>query len=571
MALDRIRTFHIAEKILYKDHDDRIDMDDLEGLPVDLKDAVIEQTKSIGCIIHKSWFDIDKVTGVHTLKKFTLKKRIKLKKDEDGKLLFKGYPLAHDEKFREQWAHGTGTVFAMDKGVSTAAHCVCKDESDVLDEQFIKDARIIFNYRVSDDGHLKTEYHKDEIYKIKKVAAHKYIKIKGAPKERIDWAWLKLNKPFNGKPLKIDFSPIDPNKIENRQVYAIGHPSGLPAKLATSSVIKDVTKNYFTTNLSMFGGNSGSPVFDRISKKVIGILFEGISPDYELVENYEGNGKHRIKARQATIKDIEKVGFEKCQLLGGIKVHIDQRIAWIAKNSREEMKKKSTQKSKIYREMRRDAFKGLNLQNIIGTAALFVPPFGTIYGALSRHFVAKDRAQLEKEVYSVKKITLSLDKKVNSLEAYYIYILNKDPIDKNSIKFARILSAYYNDGEGITVGFPDRDLREVDHFLEIENSFARKFSPTSIFKLMKYERKEGFIFTRDAREQILTYMHNDYENPESSVEKARIKACIKTTKREPAYRNWKRESIQEIAEHMVKESPRLTFEGAREELGYPKP
>ncbi|QLH37539.1 MAG: trypsin-like peptidase domain-containing protein [Parachlamydiaceae bacterium] len=109
----------------------------------------------------------------------------------------------------------------------------------------------------------------------------------------------------------------------------MGHPTGLPAKLVTSASIKDVEKNYFEADLSMFGGNSGSPIFDRISKKVIGILFQGIGPDYHLVCNYEGLGQHRIKARHATKENIKEIGYEKCQYISTIKVHLTQRIVWL--------------------------------------------------------------------------------------------------------------------------------------------------------------------------------------------------------------------------------------------------
>ena len=508
-------------------------------------------------------FDIDPVTKVHILNTYKFKEWIELQ------VKFEGHPLADDEKFGEELNPGFGTLFAVDgNSAYTAAHNVCKHDSDVLDEKLIADTRVIFNFRIDANGHLKTQYSEAEVFKIKKVSAHRFVKIDEKPEERTDWAWVKFDKPLNGiEPLELDFSPVQ----KGTKVYSIGHPSGLPAKLATSSTIKKVKKHYFTADLSMFGGNSGSLVCNRITKKVIGILFEGIAPDYHLVRNYEGLNQHRVKARQATKEDIAFVGYEKCQYINAIKVHLAQRITSIAQLGRNESINRSNQRSKMYLEMEKDEIKSLKLQNAISIAALFVPPFGTIYGVASKHFVAKDKAQLEDTMSNVKRIKSMLNNRVNNLEAYYIYICGKNPNSEDSIKFARALSAYYNSGEGVVIGFFDNQVQEVERYIDIENTFVGKFSPEMMLNLAKYEIKKGFKLSKNARELILIYMHNDFENPENSVAKARAKACYKITKHEPLYRNCLKKALKKISEYMVEQSRRLTFEEALEELGYKKP
>lgn len=191
-------------KILYYSKDNRININEVQNYREDLRNAVIEQTKSIGIMIHESHFSVNPHTGVHTLNTRSLKERVAQMRDEEGNLKYSGYPLAEDEKFKNEQACGFGTLFVVDAGSQerspsalTAAHCVCLDESDVLDEQKIADTRIIFNFKLDTNGNLKTRYNEEEVFKIKKVSSRKFVSIKDKPEERIDWAWLKLDKPFN--------------------------------------------------------------------------------------------------------------------------------------------------------------------------------------------------------------------------------------------------------------------------------------------------------------------------------------------------------------------------------------
>jgi V8-like Glu-specific endopeptidase len=59
------------------------------------------------------------------------------------------------------------------------------------------------------------------------------------------------------------------------EVLVIGHPTGLPTKLADGAVIRSLKETYFIANLDTYGGNSGSAVFDANSGLVEGILVRG--------------------------------------------------------------------------------------------------------------------------------------------------------------------------------------------------------------------------------------------------------------------------------------------------------
>lgn len=94
-----------------------------------------------------------------------------------------------------------------------------------------------------------------------------------------DFALLQLDRSVVGRaPLKYRTS----GKIANSAgLVVIGHPSGLPTKIADgASVRTNKDKYYFQGALDTFGGNSGSAVFDSKTGIVEGILVRG-ERDYE--------------------------------------------------------------------------------------------------------------------------------------------------------------------------------------------------------------------------------------------------------------------------------------------------
>lgn len=78
----------------------------------------------------------------------------------------------------------------------------------------------------------------------------------------------------------IDRAPLSvrkEGKIEdNQHLVVIGHPTGLPVKIADDAYVrKNTNPVFFVTNLDTFGGNSGSAVFDAETGIVEGILVRG--------------------------------------------------------------------------------------------------------------------------------------------------------------------------------------------------------------------------------------------------------------------------------------------------------
>ena len=89
-----------------------------------------------------------------------------------------------------------------------------------------------------------------------------------------DYALIKLDRKVTGRnplPIERTFKLNEGDKI-----FTIGHPSGLPVKIAGGAKIRDNSpENFYLTDLDTFGGNSGSAVFSQKTGRIIGILVRG--------------------------------------------------------------------------------------------------------------------------------------------------------------------------------------------------------------------------------------------------------------------------------------------------------
>lgn len=153
----------------------------------------------------------------------------------------------------------------------TAGHCI-QTQADCNETSWV------FDYKLKEStGTADVMVKNDSVYKCSKVIESQLLSKRDGT--RIDYALVKLDRVVKGKtPLKFRTK----SKIAlNKDIVVIGHPSGLPQKVAAGAkVLKNEDEHYFQTNLDTFGGNSGSAVFDAKTGAVEGILVRG-AKDYE--------------------------------------------------------------------------------------------------------------------------------------------------------------------------------------------------------------------------------------------------------------------------------------------------
>lgn len=193
-------------------------------------------------------------------------------KNADGSFTLNSKSFAESEKlcpeepFGAQPAPGgcSGVLLAPDLFL-TAGHCVsselqCSQVSIVFD--------YIWNPAIGKNG-LRAE--SSEV----RSCAHLLVnRIEGAPTARtFDYSIIQLSSPMRERPT-VQLTKANP--VIGTDLLTIGHPYGIPQKIALGGKMKGVsTAGSLLTDLDTYLGNSGSPVFDSKTLKMVGILIGG--------------------------------------------------------------------------------------------------------------------------------------------------------------------------------------------------------------------------------------------------------------------------------------------------------
>lgn len=143
----------------------------------------------------------------------------------------------------------------------TAGHCV-QTESDCADLQWA------FDYKIDAAAQTSVSLKKSNIYGCKKI-----VEQVNDDQTQNDYAVIELDRPvLDRAPLKFRRE----GKIEvGTPLIVIGHPSGLPTKVADGAAVRALESTFFVGNLDTYGGNSGSAVFNAMTLEVEGILVRG--------------------------------------------------------------------------------------------------------------------------------------------------------------------------------------------------------------------------------------------------------------------------------------------------------
>lgn len=157
----------------------------------------------------------------------------------------------------------SGALVAPDV-VLTAGHCVKAPGND--DGVPLNQMLFVFDFDMMNPTTVAISFPGKNVYAAKSL-------VRRVQSNTVDYALIRLDRKVEGRPaLK-----VAPNErlFGGKQIFVIGHPSGLPTKLADHASITKIAATTFTSNLDTFGGNSGSPIFSAKSNAIIGVLDSG--------------------------------------------------------------------------------------------------------------------------------------------------------------------------------------------------------------------------------------------------------------------------------------------------------
>lgn len=168
-------------------------------------------------------------------------------------------------KFSQQISAAMCSGFLVgDDLLITAGHCI-KTDSDC------KKYKWVFDFADNSNGESSIMVKKTSVYGCKKIISRELSSSWGGNN---DFAFLRLDRKVTDRaPLRVRTSGKIPT---GEGITVIGHPTGIPTKVSGDAYVRDNdAKNFFSSNLDTFGGNSGSAVFNTETGVVEGILVRG--------------------------------------------------------------------------------------------------------------------------------------------------------------------------------------------------------------------------------------------------------------------------------------------------------
>ncbi len=294
-------------KSLYKDVDLRFNIYELDDFEPKHK-IIKKQASSVCCLVPSS-----KLRYAHGQYTFSEGRVSTLAESVRNTY---GAPIAEREFYQEEPCLGYGSGFLVGKAlIATAAHCVCKKDSNELDKDRIDNTYVVFGFMKESENANKRSFTADEVYRIKKVAHHHFSRTADL---WADWAVLELDRRVWGRePLNVEYDM----ELENNQkgLYILGHPDGIYMKHASDGKVKNKASLHFECNLPISAGNSGSCILNE-KGNVVGIACTG-HKDRDRIDNYEGRGP-RVVSHHVS-REEKNDYYERCQRMH-IKTYINQ-------------------------------------------------------------------------------------------------------------------------------------------------------------------------------------------------------------------------------------------------------
>lgn len=176
--------------------------------------------------------------------------------------LCEGEPL----KGQREGAFCTAFLIAPDLMV-TAGHCL--DKACNFGEFPPQPTRVVFGFALAASGETPTTVPAGSVYQCSEVLGRAFT---GLEERDQDFAVFRLDRPVTGR-TPLSTAPTGSRVDDAAKLMVIGHPEGVPLQVAPNGSVRvNANTPRFYTDLDHLPGNSGSPVIDESSGRVVGLL-----------------------------------------------------------------------------------------------------------------------------------------------------------------------------------------------------------------------------------------------------------------------------------------------------------
>jgi V8-like Glu-specific endopeptidase len=184
-----------------------------------------------------------------------------------------GLNFCPGERYREQKEAAECTAALVgDDLILTAHHCI---DDPTMGGDLLPHRKVVFGFVLSIPSAVtqgRTTFNDDEVYTPVSVVAHG---IGGGQ----DWAVVRLDRRVHARYKRLQIADYEPTFSTNpamaTQVYLVGYGLGKPGKISREGFTVLAGHPSFRAVIEAFPANSGSPLIDKATHKIVGVLSSG--------------------------------------------------------------------------------------------------------------------------------------------------------------------------------------------------------------------------------------------------------------------------------------------------------
>jgi S1-C subfamily serine protease len=189
---------------------------------------------------------------------------------------FSGLKMCPDEFYSDNHIpnadiFGSG-CFVSSNRVATAAHVLEAAEEMEINPKKLLFIRGHYDYGINDRVKVKT----NQIYRLSRNQKKILEDSRAVYGQKGDSAWVEVEPYFKNtpEPYPNTYSDLSKTALEKGQrLYALGHGLAVPMKLSFDVEVGEIIGPYWLhSDMHVFPGNSGSPIFDANTQELVGIV-----------------------------------------------------------------------------------------------------------------------------------------------------------------------------------------------------------------------------------------------------------------------------------------------------------